>query len=119
MPTITPYDAIYNRFFGLPLTSTWDSHVYSTHDEITQEADGSYKLTVDVPGHSKENVSLTAKGTHLVITLQRPEKDKKTLTYRLGAKVDTSAITASCKDGVLTVFCPIKASEQPREIPVS
>lgn len=116
---LTPYDAIYNRFFGLPQTSTWNTNSYDVNDEIVQEADGSYKLTVEVPGFSRENVSLSTKGIQLIITLQRPEKDKKTLTYRLGHKVDQTAITATCKDGILTVLCPIKASEQSREIPVS
>jgi HSP20 family molecular chaperone IbpA len=114
---LTPYDAIYNRFFGLPQTSAWNTH--DVNDEITQEADGSYKLTVEVPGFGREHVSLTTKGTQLVITLQRQEKDKKTLTYRIGSKVDQSAITATCKDGILTVLCPVKASEQARDIPVS
>jgi len=116
---LAPYDAIYNRFFGLPQTSAWNTHSYDVNDEIVQEADGSYKLTVEVPGFSRENVSLTTKGTQLVINLQRPEKDKKTLTYHLGSKVDASGITATCKDGILTVLCPVKASEQPREIPVN
>lgn len=119
MSTLTSYDAIYNRFFGLPHTSTWESHVYSLHDEVTQEADGSYKLTVEVPGYGRENVALTTKGSELVVTLQHPERKKKTLTYRIGNKVDQAAITATCKDGILIVRCPIKASEQSREIPVS
>lgn len=113
---LTPYDAVFNRFFGLPHS---ESHAYSLYDDITQEADGSYKLTLEVPGYNKDHVSLTTKGAQLVITLQRSEKDKKTLSYRLGSKVDQSAITATCKDGVLTVLCPVKASEQPRTIPVN
>lgn len=113
---LTPYDAVFNRFFGLPHS---ESHAYNLYDDITQEADGSYKLTLEVPGYNKNHVSLKTKGAQLVITLQRSEKDKKTLSYRLGSKVDTSAITATCKDGVLTVLCPVKASEQPRTIPVN
>lgn len=114
---LTPYDAVFNRFFGLPHS---ESHAYNLlHDDITQEADGSYKLTLEVPGYNKDHVSLTTKGSQLVITLQRSDKDKKTLSYRLGSKVDQSAITATCKDGVLTVLCPVKASEQPRTIPVN
>lgn len=107
----TPYEEIYERFFGLPHS------VIS--DQITLEKDGSYKLTVDVPGCNREHVSLSVKGSQLIITLNRPNKNKKTLTYRLGSKVDMSAISASCTDGVLTVTCPVKPSEQPRNIPVN
>jgi HSP20 family molecular chaperone IbpA len=114
MSTLAPYFDIFN----FPRNSSWESHLYNLQDEVTHEADGSCKLTIEVPGYSRENVSLATKGSQLVITLQRPEKNKKTLTYRLGSKVDISAISSSCKDGILTVLCPIKASEQPRNIPV-
>ena len=107
----TPYEDLYERFFGLSYSAI--------NDQITQEKDGSYKLTVDVPGCNREHVSLSAKGSQLIITLNRPNKDKKTLTYRLGSKVDASTISATCKDGVLTVTCPVKPSEQPRDIPVN
>lgn len=107
----TPYEDFYERFFGL-------SHS-ATSDQITQEKDGSYKLTVDVPGCNREHVSLSTKGLQLTVTVNRPNKDKKTLTYRLGSKVDADAISASCQDGVLTVTCPVKPSEQPRNIPVN
>jgi len=109
-----PYDAMFNRFF-----STTDSNVCDLGDQITQEQDGSYKLAVDVPGCNREHISLSTKGSQLTIILNRPSKDKKTLTYRFGSNVDAAAITATCKDGMLTVVCPIKPSEQPRVIPVN
>jgi HSP20 family molecular chaperone IbpA len=111
MSNLITYDAMFNLY-------TWPTHS-SLSDEVTVEKDGSYKLTVDVPGCNREHVSLSAKGSQLTITLSRPNKNKKTITYRIGSKVDAAAISATCKDGVLTVTCPVKPSEQPRDIPVN
>ena len=116
MSTLTTYDAMFNRFFGLP---SFSLETASYNDEITQEADGSYKLTVEVPGYNRDHVTLSTKETQLVVTLQQPNKEKKSLTYRLGSKIDQTKIAATCKDGLLTITCPVKQSEQSRAIPVS
>ena len=96
---------MFNRFFGLP-TYTWQ-HSSSINDEINVEKDGSYKLTLEVPGFSREDVNLTVKEGTLNIEMKREGKQKKA-TYRLGKNIDQDNIKASCKDGVLTVSCPVR-----------
>ena len=114
-----PYDAIYNRFFGLPTFSsvgTLKSDQFV--DEITRLEDGTYKLVLEVPGFAKEHVSLQAKDSVLTINLKNETKEKKAV-YRLSKTINQDQITASCKDGILTVTLPTKVSEQKsREIKV-
>lgn len=88
-------------------------------EKKSKEKDGSTKLEIKVPGYNKSHISLELKGTELRITLDKKEDQKKTvLNYSLGADTDSSKITASCKDGILTILFPLLASEQPRTIPV-
>ncbi len=105
MSNLTTYDA-FNRFFGVPTFAKWD--VYSSlTDEVTVEKDGSYKLTLEVPGFSREDVKLTVKENTLNIELKRENKQRKA-SYRLGKNIDQDNIKATCKDGLLTVHCPTR-----------
>ena len=105
MSTLATYDTIFNRFFGLP-TYTWQSSSY-LNDEVTVEKDGSYKLTLEVPGFSRQDVNLTVKENTLIVEMKRETKQKKA-SYRLGKNIDQENIKASCKDGILTISCPIR-----------
>ena len=109
MSTLTTYDAMFNRFFGLP-TYQWDTSPNQFNDEITLEKDGSYKLTLEVPGFSREDLNLTVKEGTLVVEMKRESKKKKA-TYRLGKNIDQDNIKAVCKDGLLTVTCPVRQPE--------
>jgi HSP20 family molecular chaperone IbpA len=88
---------------------TWPTHS-SLSDEVTVEKDGSYKLTLEVPGFSREDVKLTVKENALNIELKRENKQRKA-TYRLGKNIDQDNIKATCKDGLLTVHCPTRQPE--------
>lgn len=109
MSTIStyPYDAIYNRFFGLPNSSLFDSKTDHFVDEVTRLEDGTYKLVVEVPGFAKEHVTVQAKDSVLTVNLKNQTKEKKAV-YRLGKSIDQEKITATCKDGILTVICPMR-----------
>jgi HSP20 family molecular chaperone IbpA len=106
MLTTYPHSRLYSRFFDFSpsLFETTSTKLFA--DEIVKMDDGSYKLVVEVPGYSREDVTLTAKEKNLVIELRHTDKDK-TLTYRLGKDIDTDKITASCKDGLLTILLPL------------
>jgi len=112
------FDPRQNKFY--PASRPWDSQDQEFHDDITKEADGSCKLELAVPGYNREHVSLSVKEKQLVVNLQKPNSKRKyTKTYHIGDSVDISAITATCKDGMITVLLPLKTSEQPRTIPVN
>ena len=104
-----PYDAIYNRFFGLPSFTTLDTKADQFVDEITRLEDGTYKLVLEVPGFAKEHVSVQAKDSVLTVNLKNETKEKKAV-YRLSKSIDQDKITATCKDGILTVLCPMRES---------
>lgn len=106
-----PYDAIYNRFFGLPTPSLLDSKTDHFVDEVTRLEDGSYKLAVEVPGFAKEHVTVQAKDSVLTVNLKNETKEKKGI-YRLSKSIDPNKITATCKDGILTVLCPLRRETQ-------
>lgn len=101
------YDAMFNRFFGLPTYSLETTKSDTFVDEITRLDDGTYKLVIEVPGFSKEHATVQAKDSVLTVHLKNDTKEKKT-TYRLGKSVDQDKITATCKDGILTVLCPMR-----------
>jgi len=101
---------MFDRFFNLPVYSSRQSH-FSLNDEVVVEKDGSYKLTLEVPGFSRENVKLSIKENALNIELKQEQKQRK-VTYRLGKDVDQNKIKATCKDGILTVHCPTRQLEE-------
>ena len=108
MSQLTTYDAMFNRFFGLPEYAAWQS-VSSPSDKVTVEKDGSYKLTLEVPGFNHEDVTLTVNENTLIVKLSREGKQHKA-TYRLSKHIDQDNIKATCKDGLLTIQCPIRQS---------
>lgn len=87
-------------------------------DSVSVADDGSYKLEIEVPGYSREDIAVTAEGNLLKLTLKREDKEEKKLSYRLSSKVDLANIKATCKNGILTIQCPVKESMQPVAINV-
>lgn len=116
MSTISPY--VFDRLFG---TSSfgWVNQNPVFTDEVYQQDDGSYRMDIAVPGYSKENIDIVAKDGYLYITLKQENRNDKNLSYKLTSKIDTTKITANCKNGVLTVLCPILESAKPVAIKVT
>jgi HSP20 family protein len=82
------------------------------HSYLNQKDDGSYLLEIEVPGYSKENINLSIKEGKLYVNANREGKSTKSFVYKLSNKINTKNISASCKDGVLTVTLPLKEPEQ-------
>jgi HSP20 family protein len=108
----------------MPQSMTWAP----TADAFV--ADNTLVVKADLPGVKKEDVSVTVRGDVLTIEGQRTEeKETKearyyaaerfsgafTRSFPLPEGVDTSAITAEYKDGVLEVRVPLPA--QPKAEP--
>jgi len=121
-------DNFLNNFFGE------NTVLYPTNvkNDILKYNDR-YELVLEVPGVSKENVNVKAEQGNLHIKFNNKSNygdDAKLIftsnrntgefekTYLLPDDVDTSAITAICKDGVLTVKLPMKEKTKSVEISV-
>ncbi len=64
-------------------------------------------VTVDVPGCSREDVSVTVEGRILRLAGTRPgTKSSFERNFKLAVSSDATAIVATVKDGVLTVAVP-------------
>ncbi|MDB5805348.1 MAG: heat shock protein Hsp20 [Betaproteobacteria bacterium] len=89
-------------------------------------------LTADVPGVSKDNLNVRVEGGHLLIdagiSISVPD-DLNVLhaevrggsyhrSFALSSELDTAAVEASLKDGVLTIRVPRTDRAKPRRIEV-
>jgi HSP20 family protein len=111
----TPFE----RAGSWPRVSLWDEG-------------GNLVLKADVPGVTEKDVQLQLTEDVLTVSGQRrgdaPEgysvhrqerlPARFSRAFQLPVKVDGAAITASLKDGVLTVTMPKAAESQPRQITV-
>lgn len=83
-----------------------------------QETDEALILTADVPGYSKEEMSISYENGNLTIAATHQDKKQEEFKYvrrersvsnsisrsfRLGTDLDPNSITAAVKDGILTV----------------
>jgi len=99
--------------------------------DIWEDKDG-ITLCADMPGVSKDRLSLRVDGNNLIVEgqvqLELPENaealyaDLRSSLYRrsfsLSGELETGKIEASLKDGVLTVRIPKRAELRPRKIEV-
>jgi len=93
-----------------------------------------FVLTADVPGYEKEEIDVRLADNRLTIVAEHEESaEEETETYirserqhramrdsvRLPAAVDADAVTAACKNGVLTVTLPkVEPTEEARRIDI-
>lgn len=92
----------------------------ASHQDTVRYTEGSDTvLEIDVPGSSSNDVEVSAhEGVLHVSWSRKGRSDKTTRRFRLSQLVDDRAITATVKDGVLTVRLPVRAEAQARKIPV-
>lgn len=77
------------------------------YDSIKSDKEGT-KITVVVPGFSKEDLELNVSDNYL--TLSSKLEDKKfNRSWKLSDAADAKAVSAECKNGLLTISVPLKA----------
>ena len=86
---------------------------------VTTQEDGSCKLDVEVPGYGPENISVISKKGKLLVSVKTGDKIEKELDFNIASRIDSSRITAKCKNGLLTVLLPLRSEESPVAIPVT
>lgn len=99
-------------------------YIFDTASErapITHYTDGTDKvIEIDVPGSSSEDVEVSTHEGILRLTWSRKGRDQKeSRSFTLPKTIDEGAISATVKDGVLTVRLPARAETQARKILVS
>lgn len=80
----------------------------SVHEIVsTSKSASEYKIEIDVPGFKKSDINITLDKNVLSIKC-KSEVKKRTVekSFVLNDSVDTSKISATCVDGVLTVTLP-------------
>lgn len=77
-----------------------------SYDDVRTEKDGSSKITVAVPGMSKEDLILSVNENTLCLKDKEDKKFKK--FWKLSDRADFKNIGAECKNGLLTINIPIK-----------
>jgi HSP20 family protein len=92
------------RSFGPSVSATWN--------------DGSYVLTLDVPGVPEKALSVSVTGRTLVLDVNTDE-----LTWnqriRLPQAVDAESTSATYANGRLTVTVPVAPEAQPRKVEIT
>ena len=126
-------DGILRGFYDLPV-STWNTSADSRRlamDVI--EDDTTYVVTADMPGISRDEVSVTIDKNVLTVSAESKDEvsqnERKVLRHerysgkyarslRLGEDIDEDKVSAEYRDGVLRLVIPKKATVAPRQVEV-
>jgi HSP20 family protein len=126
------FSALFNSAFPQeprlqPGHLTWTPSV-----DVSESPDG-YDFAVELPGMSPEGVEVEVKESVLIIKGERKSSEPKggvrfhhrerpagrfARAFRMPKPVDAEGVTASYRDGILSVSVPLRAEAKPRKIPV-
>lgn len=95
-------------------TSTGDSNSVITRSRYANShvdrTDKGYNVTVDLPGVSRNNVSVKVEGNLLTVTGKRSLRDDVNVNYvstwTISDNIDVNGITANYESGTLELFVP-------------
>ncbi len=126
-------DALTNRLFGNGLAEREsDSRPWSPRVDITED-EAAYKITADLPEVSKDAVKVTLEDGVLTLRGERKWEKKTentkvhlversygtfTRSFRLPKDASGETVSATYKDGVLTVVVPKREESKPRQVEV-
>jgi HSP20 family protein len=113
----------------------WSDRAVDWHPvmDVLEEGD-TYLVKVELPGVKAEDVKIKLENNVLTLsgTKIRSEEDEAQHYFRnervygsfersikIPSTVDANLITATCKDGILTVEVPKAEKAKPREIPIT
>lgn len=99
---------------------TKELNSYLTLD-MWKETEEAFKLELDVPGFSKNEMTVTSKGNIVCITTTPKQGNKRTpfsAEYKLPNSAIVSESIAHLEDGVLKVSVPKKEKEKVNVIPI-
>ncbi len=120
------FDEVFDNFFG----PAWTASAGPRFEHW--EEDGAIVLSADVPGLTKDDLTVSVDKGVLTIAGERkldvPEgfearrRERGGLRFnrsiRLDSRFDVANAEAEVRDGVLTVRLPLQPEAQPRQIPI-
>jgi HSP20 family molecular chaperone IbpA len=115
LPRVMPRAAIASaRWPADGARTTW-------HELTMRLTDDGAQLTVRVPGVAPERVSMQRAGRHATIRIAGASANDATTELRvvIPAQADAEALTARLVFGELHLTAPLRADEQPREVPIT
>jgi HSP20 family molecular chaperone IbpA len=99
---------------------TKELNSYLTLD-LWKETEESFKLELDVPGFSKNEITVTSKGNVICVTISPKQGNKRTpfsAEYKLPNSAVVSESIAHLEDCVLKIIVPKKEQEKVNIIPI-
>ena len=108
------------RLFNDPFFNTFESvfetlnNSFTKSNSIVDKMDDGYKLTILVPGLTKDDLKIIIKDRKIIIKHESEENDfikKFSKSFFLSEDVIENKISAEVKNGVLTIFLPTKDPE--------
>lgn len=122
------FEDAFPAFFGTAFSE--DFRNWSPAVDVS-EGENSLTFTVEVPGFSKDDLSISVEKGMLTLSGERKLERKRDEFHRieraygrfersfsLPTTVDADKIEADLKNGLLTVLMPKKAEARPKQIPV-
>jgi HSP20 family protein len=85
--------------------------------EVVPDRDG-VTVRADVPGVDPAAITIAVDGRVLTVSGEREGRGKFTRTFHLADDLDTEAIDAQCRNGVLTLRVPKVPAAKPRQIEI-
>ena len=98
------------------------------------ETDAAYMIRAEIPGIQRDDLNLAVEGNYLLIEASRKNDvatkedarvirresslDKFSRSIKLASDIDTKAITAECKNGILSINLPKMQDSQSRKIEI-
>lgn len=126
-----PVDPLKTLFTGEPFDPIeWlfgrnSSVMRSSHALEVSELEDRYEVSLDVPGFTKEDLSVTVNNGLLTVSgkIENTEGNRRSRSefvrrVSLGDYCDAENVTATSKDGVLTISIPKKAGSEPKKIDI-
>ncbi len=119
---------MFSDFYGESVTRGWSPTV-----DVYTDEDHGVVIKADLPDVKREDISVTFENNLLTVTGERKFENEKnrgnyhrmerfygtfSRSFSIPATVDASHITASYKDGVLTVRLPQREEAKPKQITV-
>lgn len=102
------------------------NHIKRIGMDYKKHEDGSYTLTMDVPGVKEEDLNIEITKDNILVIKGERKTDTSSYSIKksfcLSDQIDTDSIKAELKNGVLTIFLSAKSlppSEEVKKIPIT
>ena len=134
-PARDPFAHLLENFFGEDLAPSEDVSNRAWMPAVNiRETDAAFLVEAELPGLTKKDIEITLENNLLKLTGERRfEKDTKEenyhrverqygnflRTFSLPSQVDSNAVKATFKEGVLTIEVPKAEEAKPRKIAIN